>query len=190
MKKVKVIVVVVFTFLFSNWSMAQEKKHEIGLSVGILAGGEAYVEEQDQYFDFTSGLMIHSFYDHFVAEYLSIGGYLNFSFPEIEFAEEGSTFTEVGLAIKPRFFIQDVLTIKPGLNIGYRTVNSNNIDFIGGKIQGLGINLTTELQLNIHETFKPFLDIGFITQPAGGNDEFTITFSPVLTVRAGIAFAL
>lgn len=189
MKTIKSItIVLLLTTFYTASTFAQAEKSEVGVSIGMVTGGEYYVEESDRFFEIRSGLMLHGFYDYYVAEKLAIGFFGSLSMPELGFLEETVSFTEFGFTLKPRFFLSDDITLKPGLNVGYRMINSDSIDLVGGKMQGLGLNLTTEWQLHIFDGFTPFVDLGFTTQPLGGNDDFTVTFSPVFNARLGIVF--
>ncbi|MEM8506588.1 MAG: hypothetical protein AAF717_02110 [Bacteroidota bacterium] len=158
--------------------------NEWGFSLGILGGGELYIAEFDQFFDLESGLSLLGFYDFFLTDKFALGGNVNIAFPSQEFLGETITFYELALALKVKFELSPTLSYKPGFNLGYRLIASDDLD----TIQGLGLNLTNELQLDISESFKPFVDMGFITQPAGGNDDFNTTFSPLLVLRIGIVF--
>ncbi len=169
--------------------LAQDaKKNEYGFSVGLLSGGDVYVAEFDQNFDLESGVSILAFYDFFITPGFAIGINGNFALPYLALFDENVTFYELALALKPRFSLSDKVSYKPGFNLGYRIIASDELSEDGGAIQGLGLNLTNELQFHISKGFTPFLDVGFITQAAGGNDEFNATFSPLIVIRVGLAF--
>jgi len=70
--------------------------------------------------------------------------------------------------------------LKPGAYFGYRSYG-------GDAGTGLGINgsLAFEYQLN---KVKPFLDLGIMSQPAGGNDATDFTYSPVFQALVGVTF--
>ncbi|MEM7486053.1 MAG: hypothetical protein AAF348_12670 [Bacteroidota bacterium] len=159
-------------------------ENEFGFSVGLLTGGEVYIAEFDQFFDLESGVSLLGFYDFFITDKFAVGGNASIAFPSNEFLGESITFYELALALKVKFSLSDTLSYKPGFNMGYRLTTSDDLD----TIQGLGLNLTNELQFHVSENFTPFIDLGFITQPTGGNDEFNATFSPLIVLRAGIAF--
>ena len=188
MQHLKTAVILLFVWggvCLSQSTYAQTPgEDEFGFSVGVLTGGEVYIAEFDQFFDLESGASLLGFYDFFITDKFAIGGNVNIAFPSQEFLGETITFYELALALKVKFSLSNKVSYKPGFNLGYRLITSDDID----TIQGLGLNLTNEFQLNISENFIPFVDIGFISQPAGGNDEFNTTFSPLIVLRAGIAF--
>lgn len=189
MKNVKTIFGLFFTVLLCMSTNAQDTKtNEYGFSVGLLAGGDVYVAELDQNFDLESGVSIYGFYDFFITNGFAIGVNGSVAFPFLELLDENVNFYELALALKPRFSLSDKVSYKPGFNFGYRIITSDELSEDDGTIQGLGLNLTNELQFHVSDNFTPFLDVGFISQPAGGNDEFNVTFSPLIVLRVGLVF--
>lgn len=164
------------------------KANEYGFSVGLLAGGDIYVSELDQNFDLESGVSLYGFYDFFITEKFAIGGNVSVAFPFLELLDDNVNFYEFALALKPKFSLSDKVSYKPGFNLGYRLITAEDLDEEGGTIQGLGLNLTNELQIHVSEQFTPFLDVGFISQAAGGNEEYNVTFSPLIVIRVGVVF--
>lgn len=53
---------------------------------------------------------------------------------------------------------------------------------------GPGINGSVAFEYQLNDKIKPFVDLGILTQPAGGNDFTDITYSPVLQINFGITF--
>ncbi|MEM9361052.1 MAG: hypothetical protein AAGA43_00380 [Bacteroidota bacterium] len=189
MKKLKILLGLFFSVLVWTSSLAQDtKKNEYGFSVGLLSGGDVYIAELDQNFDLESGVSIYGFYDFFITNSFAIGLNGSVAFPFLELLDENVNFYELALALKPRFSLSEKVSYKPGFNLGYRIITSDELSEDDGTIQGLGLNLTNELQFHVSDSFTPFLDVGFIAQPAGGNDEFNVTFSPLIVLRAGLVF--
>ncbi|MEL6916973.1 MAG: hypothetical protein AAFO99_04505 [Bacteroidota bacterium] len=189
----RILQTILIAFILNNFFVNKVNSQttltqEYGVSVGLLTEGSFYISELDENFGLESGFTLHGFYDHYITEKFSIGGNISVSFPSLEILDENVTFYEFALALKPRFDVSDKVTYKPGFNIGYRIINAPDIDEEGGTIQGLGLNLTNELQFHIDQGFTPFFDLGFISQPAGGNDDFNVTFSPLIMIRVGVVF--
>ena len=188
MKTLKVIVLVLLSMGSVHGQQTNntsgDTPNEFGFSLGLLAGGEVYIAEFDQFFDLESGLSLFGFYDFFITDKFAVGGNAHVAFPGQEFLGETLAFYELALALKMKFSLGNTVSYKPGFNLGYRLISSDDLD----TIQGLGLNLTNEVQLDISENFTPFVDLGFISQPAGGNDEFNATFSPVIVLRVGMSF--
>lgn len=90
------------------------------------------------------------------------------------------TQNEFGLSLKAKLPASRTVIFVPTVYVGYRSYDGN-----AG--EGLGLNFSTIIQFPLKK-ISPFLDIGFMTQPAGGNDESDITYSPVFMVGGGISF--
>ncbi|MEL6305611.1 MAG: hypothetical protein AAFQ20_12585, partial [Bacteroidota bacterium] len=164
------------------------KKIQLRFSVGLLTGGDVYVAELDQNFDLESGISLFAFYDFFITDKFAIGPNISISFPTLALLDDGVNFYELAFAIKPKFGLSDTVSYKPGFNLGYRIITASDIDDVGGTIQGLGLNITNELQFKVNDNLTPFIDIGFISQAAGGNEDFNVTFAPLIVLRAGLVF--
>jgi hypothetical protein len=162
------------------------RTHEIGISVGYLFEGSAYFAEPDRYSAHTAGLMARFFYDRFIMDQLAFGLYGQAAltdFPRYT-TDSGATLIEAGVTMKPRFFIGEKMALKPGLNIGYRYYDAED-DFVAG--DALGLNFSLEIQYDMGADFLPFGEIGFLSQPWGGNEDTDITYDPILYFLVGIA---
>ncbi|MEO1030724.1 MAG: hypothetical protein AAFX55_04935 [Bacteroidota bacterium] len=186
MKQLKTFTILLFLLSYgTTTTLAQTSaKDEFGFSIGLQTGGEAYIAEFDEFVALESGLSLLGFYDFFITDKFAIGANANVAFPSLELSDESVTFYELALALKVKFSLSDKVSYKPGANFGYRLITAEDID----TIEGLGLNLTNEFQFHISETITPFVDVGFISQAAGGNDEFNATFSPIIVIRVGIVF--
>jgi hypothetical protein len=90
---------------------------------------------------------------------------------------------EFGLSLKARFSASLKILIVPTVYVGYRIYDSDD----GDPGEGLGLNFSAIFQYRM-EKVSPFLDVGFMTQPAGGNDATDITYSPVFIIGGGVSF--
>jgi len=186
------LVLILFGILFlPSVGLAQstlkERSRDFGISVGYIFEGSAYFAEPDRYSAHTAGPMIRAFYDSFLMERFAVGLYAQAAlsdFPRYT-TEEGTILVELGFSAKPRFLVGEKMALKPGLNVGYRTYLADD-EYV--QSDGLGLNLGLELQYDIGASYLPFLEVGFISQPWGGNDETDITFDPITYVQLGIAF--
>jgi hypothetical protein len=160
---------------------------DYGVSFGAWLGGEFYIEEFDFYIDKETSFMLQCFADFYLMEKLAMGIYANFSSLSFEDFDETASLYGFGISIKPRFILSDgSFAIKPGLLIGVRwiTVDAPNLDTVGG----LGINFSVEFQFRTSRTFIPYGIMGFLSQPAGGNEDTDLTFAPIFYIGAGVAF--
>ena len=163
-----------------------DKTYDIGLSGGMWLSGD--VNLGDFGIDLTkeSSFMFRAFADSYLIPKLAVGIYFNYSPVTVSYGDvsENATMTEFGGAFKPRFFLKNNIAIKPGLNIGYRSISTSASAWDS---KGLGINLSVEIQFMM-DNFIFYLEPGFLSQPAGGNDLTDITFAPIAYILVGIAF--
>ena len=159
------------------------KSNEFSVSLGYMFEGEVYMWEPNFYGSVGETFLIKAEFDHYfggLAGKFGIGAYYSFANPYYDGFEEVMQH-EIGAVIKLRLPIGDNFQIKPGAYFGYRLYGDN-----AG--QGLGINGSVALQYQLNEKIKPFLELGILSQPTGGNDDTDITYSPVFQVSAGITF--
>jgi hypothetical protein len=161
----------------------QDTEYEVGASAGFWLSGTIDVEGVDA--DKDSSFLLRAFADMYVTPKFAIGAYINYSPTEVEGVE--SSATEFGMAIKPRFFMSPEISIKPGLNIGYRALSAD--EEFADDVDGLAVNLSIEGQYHMEDSLViPFVDIGFLSQPTGGNDFADITWAPIMYISFGAAY--
>ena len=164
-----------------------ERTRDFGISAGYIFEGSAYFAEDDEYSAHAAGPMIRVFYDSFIMERFAVGLYaqaLLTDFPRYTY-DSGATMIEVGFSMKPKFRVGENMAMKPGLNVGYRNYLADD-DYVAS--DGLGLNLGVELQYDRKASYLPFLEVGFLSQPWGGNDDTDITYDPIVYVQVGVAF--
>jgi hypothetical protein len=159
------------------------KKSDISVSLGYMFEGEVYLWETDRYGSVGETLLIRLEYDRYFSSLgnrFGLGLFYTFSNPWYD-GYEVVTAHEVGGVIKVRLSAGDKLLIKPGAYFGYRAYGDNTGS-------GLGINGSVAFEYQLNDKIKPFVDLGILTQPAGGNDATDITYSPVFQINFGVTF--
>ncbi|MEM7551206.1 MAG: hypothetical protein AAF363_16105 [Bacteroidota bacterium] len=114
-----------------------------------------------------------------------IGGpYLKFS-PGVEIFrfDESPTLVELGLSIGPRFEIVEEIEVRALVDIGYRGFLSSS-DIVSA--DALATNLNLEVIFFKENTISPKFNLGFLAQPAGGNEDVFFSFSPYWFIGGGI----
>jgi len=180
-----VIIAVGCIFLTALPMMADARNTDIGLGAGIWFPGTVDIEGEDV--DKNMSFLVRLFIDSYIVQQFAVGAYFNYSNPEFEWGpyEEEAEMYELGVALKYRLLLGNSLPLKIGLNVGYRNMDADApID----DIQGLGINMSAELQFSATSGITPFIEGGFLTQPAGGNDDADVTWAPIFYVAGGIVF--
>ena len=173
------LVLEIGSILFSQVDL-KSKEYDLGfmgglwLSGDVTAGGGTGEKE--------SSFLLRGFVDAYMIPKFALGAYMNFS----PINEDGYDITmfEFGVSIKPRFFINEDLAIKPGLNIGYRSLSGEEED---AEADGLGVNLSVEVQKSL-ETMILSFEGGFLSQPVGGNEWISISWAPIMYLGAGLTF--
>ncbi len=166
------------------------RHYDVGMTLAVWGSGTVdyklvYSADDPQK---STGVLFHFFVDGYIAEQLAIGAYINVSPVSWDNYSATSTMTEIGVALKGRFPIADgAAVIKPGVGLGRRGFSSD--DPMGDKISALAVNLSCEVQFDIHSTVVPFVEIGGLGQPSGSNDyDPAITFPPIPYFGIGIVF--
>ena len=158
----------------------------LGIKAGFLAPGSVYVEEVDEDFDLNAGPLLLATFDAMVAPKLSIGVFLLHARPTVTVFDEDydANITTFGGTIKGRFGGADALQVRPGLAVGYQLISSDEgVD----DVKGLDVGGLVELSIPAGSIRVP-IELGFISQPAGGNDDSDVTFSPIFYLAGGIEF--
>jgi hypothetical protein len=179
----KKIMLLVFTLCVFEIHAQDLKKNEFSISLGYMFEGEIYMWEQNFYGSVGETILFKAEYDHYfsvLAGRFGLGPYYCFGIPYYNGYEEIMQH-EIGAVLKFRFNAGDKFQIKPGAYFGFRAYGDN-----AGT--GFGINGSVSLQYQVSEKIKPFIDLGIMSQPAGGNDATDITYSPTFQASVGVTF--
>lgn len=166
------------------------KPNEFSVSLGYMFEGELYAAEIDQYFSVGETVLIRGEFDHYfssMGDRFGLGAYYTLGFPFYSYFYEEVTMHEFGIVLKARFNASEQIQIKPGIYTGYRAY-SGGLDPGEPPGTGFGLNATVAFQYQLNEKIKPFIDLGIMTQPTGGNDATDITYGPTFQVNVGITF--
>ncbi len=129
------------------------------------------------------------FADFYLMPKLSMGIFVNFAPTSYGESSETATMLEFGGSLKARFVVaRGAVAIKAGVNLGYRLYMS---DFkYADAVKGFGIGPSIEVQFDVGSAVAPHVEIGFLSQPAGGNDYTTVTFPPIIYFGGGLSLGL
>lgn len=171
-------------------SSFDNRKYDIGFSGGAWLPGTINIEDVDA--DKEMGLLLRGIADAYLMPNFAVGVYFNYSNTPISYEslKADGWFYEYGISLKPRFMINPELAVKPGLNIGYRSLDRESL-YPGEEntsAEGMGLNLSIEIQIPVTTDYLFFADVGFLSQPTGGNDVADVTWSPIFYLNAGLAF--
>ncbi len=175
-----------------NASGFEAKDYDLGLSIGIWLPGSVYIEPVDV--DKSAGPIFRAFADAYLMPKFAVGAYFNYSSVTLSYRslEVDANFYEFGISMKPRFIVTSVVAVKPGLNMGYRKGTRERLAGESSTAQtssnGLGLNLSIEVQYLVSSDYIVFFEGGFLSQPTGGNSDATVTWAPIVYLSAGICF--
>ena len=181
--KVFSIVICIFAIIFTVSVLPASSETDtldLGFSGNFWLSGTINVEGYDA--DKDAGLLFRGFVDSIVVDKICVGGFLNIA-PSVTVEGESGRMYEIGGAFKYRTMIKD-MPFKIGIGLGYRKMESDLTD----DIDGLGVNASAELQFNINKNFKPFAELGFLSQPSGGNSDYEVTWAPIIYLGGGLVF--
>lgn len=160
---------------------------DFGISANLWLSGNIALHAWGTDVTKNTAPLVHIFYDAYLMDKLSMGLFINYSPASIGTASIGVTMIDIGFSIKPRFLVANgEVAIKPGINIGYRTgaSESGNMD----AMDAMALNGSVEIQFSPDAQLMPFIEIGFITQPVGGNDITGVSWAPIFYVGGGVVF--
>lgn len=174
--------------LFSSTAFAKtESNVHFGATIGQwLSGGDVSVDNDPYFYDLEkeSCLLLRGFLDYNVAPTFQCGLFLNAA-PTITYEDsdvEQSMF-EFGFAFKFVLPLSEKVAIRPGFEIGRRMYSSD--DDIADDIQALGLNMSFDLLYEVSDSFMIIGEFGFLSQPLGGNDDWSMAFPPIWYVSVG-----
>ena len=155
----------------------ESRTMDIGLTAAYWLEGTVYVDGFGGTKD--GSFLFRAFIDGYLMPKLAMGAYINFT----PYSQDGIDITgiEFGVSIKPRFIINNKAAIKPGLNIGYRSLSSDDIE----TVNGMAVNFSIEYQMMMDENIF-HLELGILTQPVGGNEFIDFSWGPIFYLGGGI----
>jgi hypothetical protein len=127
--------------------------------------------------------------DFYLFPKMSMGVYTSVSPVSYGESDETATVLDFGGSLKGRFFIaRGAVAVKAGVNIGYRYITSK-LKYADG-VSGFSIGPSIEVQFATGSNIAPHIEIGFLSQPAGGNKYTNVTFPPIFYVGGGCSLGL
>lgn len=165
-------------------AVKKEKSWLLGLKAGALLGGEMSVDTGSSFdVETDPGFASNITFDAGVAPKLTIGAFL---FVARSQTGEGGEFSlaTIGGTIKGRFTFGDGLQLRPGMHVGYQTISPDEED----SAIGFDIGAVVELAIPSSGNREWLVEVGFISQPVGGNDDYDLAFGPIFFIAGGIGF--
>jgi len=160
----------------------REDQTIMGVKGGLISPGTVYVEGID--YDSDISYTLGGFIDYRLAEKIFGGATLDLM--NMSAYDDNSMMIHLGVTLKALIYSEySKLTFRPGIGIGYGRLGSlgpaDGSDYfilMGG----------VEMIMATKSDLSWLAEIDIIGGPAGGNDEYEITFGPGFILRGGIIF--
>lgn len=158
----------------------RDKTTQFAVKGILLAGGQAYVQEADAYFDINTSIGVGGSVDTRLAEKLYGGAFVDLL--NVSALDETALMFEGGLAIKAALGGENGRpSFRPNIGLGW------------GVLSGVG-GLESSHYLTIRAGLEAVMSSGWVAEamawgaPSGGNSDLTITYGPMLQLRVGHLF--
>lgn len=179
---VSVLVILLLVFTLTSVGQAQKQSWNLNFKGGIMLPGTVTVEGYDA--DTEMGWIGNLAFDALLAEKISMGGYFFYSGITPEDVDESANIMGIGGTIKARFTLKGGTQIRPGVIFAYQITTGDMFD----DINGLDIGFTGEVVFPLKDFNAIVAEIGFTSQPSGGNSDVEVTWSPIFYLALGYEF--
>lgn len=178
----KSILAILICCAISRLSLAQPN---FGLTAQYHFESEetGYLDPPDRYSDLGPSIALRFDLIFEIGDVFEMGTYTLLS-PSTEIYRLDATFFmgEIGFLIGPRFDVGSNHELRAYAQLGVKGLFSSEFDPMGA----FGTNLNANFVFNKDNKISPKVDIGFIAQPAGGNDDIFFSHSPYWYIGGGI----
>ena len=175
-----IIFVLLSTFISSG--QAQNQEWNLNFKGGVLFPGTVSIEGFEV--DTETGWIFNVAGDAMVAEKLSMGGYFFYAGTSEEISEETANIMSIGGTLKGRFTLRSGTQIRPGVIFAYQTTTGDVFD----DVKGFNIGFTGEVAFPLENNRAIVGELGFTSQPSGGNEDADVTWAPILYITIGYEF--
>jgi hypothetical protein len=190
MKPLRVaLLCVVLVASLASAGIAQDQKWNFTFKGGLLMPGSVNIDPPGWDFDTGMSWVLNAHFDGMVAPKLSIGAYMLMTGPSMTVLGDdyGTTLISLGGTIKGRFTLSNGMQIRPGLALGYQMTSIDAPDT--DNANGLGVGGLCELAWPLANSKNALVgELGFITQPSGGNADSDVTWGPIFYFAFGYEF--
>lgn len=163
----------------TNWTIL------FGIKGGIITPGTVYLNDNFE-IDTDLSYSVGGFLDYRLAPKLTGG--LAIDFNNISLFEVSNTLLDMGFTLKALVGSNTGrITFKPGIGFGFGLGISSDLEDVEGSKYFTG-RAITEVAIALRGKTSLLIEGNLYFSPAGGNDEYDITFGPMFLIRGGFAF--
>ena len=159
---------------------------DFGIKVGYLLEGEITVSNDagSDTIGTDSGLLLTGHADAPLGE--KIYGGLYALYAQSGAYDEDATVFDIGLSLKARFPVgTSEIRVGPVLAYQVISVSYEGVD----DTEGLNVGAVFDVAFPMTDTLNGIAELGFISQPSGGNEDVEATFGPIFYLAVGLGFA-
>jgi len=176
---------VLMTFGICSNLFAQGQSWAANAKFGLLFPGTVTISPPGVDVDTEIGWILHVKADALVSPKFSIGGLVSFAGTSAEESSESVSIMNFGGTLKGWFPMQNGWQIRPGVLLAYQLTTGDAFD----DVSGFDIGAFAELAIPLKTRFNAVVaELGFISQPAGGNTDADVTWAPVFYLQLGYEF--
>jgi len=161
---------------------AQSQSWNFNIKGGILLPGTVTIEGFDV--DTDMGWIANAAFDALLAEKFSMGGYFFYAGTSPEESDESANIMSIGGTLKARFTLQGGTQIRPGVIFAYQMTTGDVFD----DVTGFNVGFTGEVAFPLRNKNAIVTEIGFTSQPSGGNSDADVTWAPIFYLTVGYEF--
>ena len=156
-----------------------------GLKFGVISPGEAYIEESDSFFDIDGGIGAEAFVDYALGPRFSGGLFVDID--NVSSADESEMLMELGFTLKAT--VGDTarrVTWHPLFGVGWGRMD---VAAAGpDALTFLTLRAGPEVRVRTRSGQTWVAELLAYGAPSGGNDAITVTYGPMMRLRAGLIF--
>lgn len=168
----------------SPTAQTPDRSWALSAAAGVAFPGTITVESTD--LDTKTGFDLRAAADFFVVPKLSLGVYVQRTSTSLEDRDYDVAVTGLGGTIVGHFGAANQGHLRAGLGIAYQI---DTVDLPGARdAKGLGLSPFIGYVQPLQGGASIFGQLGFITQPTGGNSDVDVTWGPIFTLQLGAEF--
>jgi hypothetical protein len=185
MKKIVIVISLLTFFFLSIISQEVPQSYTLGIKGGLSLGAPGKINYGGYEFKPKTSPLLKVELDGILVEKLSMGVFAMYNSFSVENFNKTANYWILAGTIKPRFTLDNGSQIRPAMVIGYNYIKNDDMD---ENSDGLNVGFQLELTFPLQDSKWIVTEIGFFSQPVGGDPTYKLTFPPIFYIAAGIEF--
>ncbi len=177
------LVIITIFFLHASLS-AQDQQWSGSIKGGVLFPGTVTIDPPGWDVDTETGWIINAKADALMSPKFSLGALIGFAGTSAEDSNDGTSIFNIGATMKAWFQMQNGWYLRPGILLSYQSITGDFDD-----VTGFNAGAFVEIASPLKNKYSAIVgELGFISQPAGGNSDADVTFAPIFYIQIGYEF--